>query len=179
MGVAAPPSDYAVILGDLKMASEVAWACVGVFATFLSHDVLLRCPTKTFGCGEEVYAEVLKYWHFIDSPGDLLRLGEEHFDQVKEELEVLAREINPGRTWKEIANDMMSSGHPELSQLLPSYMLEIERVCAHMIEKGLVSPPPPGEKVIGLYIPACLVPFTPFGDFLKPAAFCWDGSGHL
>ena len=177
MGVATHPSNYDVILSDLRIASEAASACVGVFATFLSRDVLPLCPTKTYGCGEEVYAEVLKYWHFIDSPEDLLRLGEGHFDLVKDELEALAREIDPKRTWKEITNDMMASGHPESSQLLQSYMLEIERARAHMIRKELVSPLPPGEKVIGLHTPTCLVPFTPFGDFLNPPPFAGTGLG--
>lgn len=174
----ANPGNFDEILGDLKIASEAACACVNSFASFLSDDVLPRA-TRTCGCGEEVYKDILKYWHFIDSPDDLLRIGEAHFEQVKEQMEVLAREIDPNRTWKEITNDIVKGMHPKSVDLLDAYMLEIERAQSHVTRMELVSPLPLGEKVIGLHTPMCSVPFTPFGDFLNPPPFAGMGvSSH-
>ena len=175
-GSKSSPNAYCTILSELQLASEAAWACVSKFSAFLSHTIL-PSATKTCGCGLDVYSDLLKYWHFIDSPADLLSLGEGHFDQVKQELEALAKEIDRDKTWKEIINSVMATHHPTSSELLHSYMSEIERARTHMIRIGLVSPLPPGEKVIGLHTPKCLVPFSPFGDFLNPPPFAGMGLG--
>lgn len=174
MDTAVPPGGYDIILGELRIVSKAVWACVTKFTAFLSQGIQ-PLATKVCGCGLEAYSQVLKYWHFIDSPEGLLSLGERHFDQIKKELEALAKEIDPNKTWKDIIKDVMIANHPKSPGLLNSYMLEIERARAHMISKELVFPLPPGEKVIGLYTPKCLVPFSPFGDFLNPPPFAGMG----
>ena len=118
---------------------------------------------------------ILKYSHFIDSSKELLVLGQRHFAEVKAELEALAADIDPTRTWQEITTDIIHPMHPSASNLLPTYMAEIQRCRDHMMSHDLVSALPEDEKVVGFSTPKFLIPFSPVGDYLNPSPFARMG----
>ena len=167
-------TSYYSILSNIAMMSSVAADCVEEFAKYLQNDVLPR-STKASGIGRETYEEILRYEHFIDSSEELLKLGERHFHQVKKELESLASEIDPKRTWQEITEQDINTKHPTADELLQAYMKEIERARRHMIAHDLVSQLPPEEKVLGFSTPKFLEPFSPVGDYLNPSPFVGMG----
>ena len=166
---------YEDILSEIAMTSNVAADCLEEYADFLRNDLLPR-SSAACGIGKEVYEEILKHEHFIESSEELLKMGEEHFKQVKKELELLAKEIDPTRTWQEITEQEINTKHPTAANLLQSYLEEIEHAKKHMLTKNLVSKPPPEEKVVGFSTPKFLVPFSPVGDYLNPSPFVGMGS---
>ena len=170
--------DYQPVLDEIAFASEVAAACVERYVTFLREEILPRASSAS-GIGKEVYESILKYSYFIDSSEELLALGESHFKKVKQELAVLAKEIDPTKTWQEITDSLIRPMHPQASDLLSAYMAEIQRAREHMRACDLVCSLPTGEKVVGFYTPKFLVPFSPFGDFLNPPPFAGMGCGRL
>ena len=169
------PSAYRGILSEIAIASNTAADCVEKYATFLQDDVLPR-SSRASGVGKEAYEEILKYEHFVESSEDLLKLGEEHFQEVKKELEKLAAEINPNETWQEITEQNINMKHPTAGNLLQAYLDEIERARSHMLSNDLISKLPPEEKVLGFSTPTFLMPFSPVGDYLNPSPFVGIGS---
>ncbi len=165
---------YQPIFKDIAFSSQVAAESLGRYELYLGRA--LSKATSACGIGKEVYESILKYSHFIDSSAELLRLGEEHFRKVKEQLEQLAKGIDPTKSWKEITRDVVEVMHPKASDLLSSYMSEIDRARQHMIQHDLMPPLPRGEQVVGFYTPSFLVPFSPFGDFLNPSPFSGMGA---
>jgi uncharacterized protein (DUF885 family) len=131
--------------------------------------------SSALGVGKETYEKILKYSHFINSSEELLALGQGQFARVKAELEALAAEIDPRKTWQEITKDVINPMHPSTDHLLSSYMAEIERSRSHMMSHDLVSALPEDEKVVGFTTPEFLVPFSPFGDYLNPSPFARMG----
>lgn len=162
------------MLAEVKSASAVASQSVEKYESFLRRDLLPR-SSASLGVGKEVYDLILKYSHFSGGCEELLSLGEEHFAKVKAELESLATEIDPTRTWQEITTDVINPMHPSASDLLPAYLAEIERCKGHMMSHDLISDLPVDEKIVGFSTPKFLVPFSPVGDYLNPSPFARMG----
>ena len=144
--------------------------------------------SSSVGVGKEAYEAILRYSHFIDSSEELLELGQRHFEKVRLDLESLAAEIDPTRSWQEITSDVIHPMHPTARGLLGAYMAEIEHSRRHMVSRDLVPRLPEEERVVGFSTPKFLVPFSPVGDYLNPSPFArmgraTDGSvprtGHL
>lgn len=163
-------NNYQPILDEIAYVSRIAAECVEKYEAFIRDDLLPKASSSS-GIGKEVYQSILLHDHFIESSDDLLALGERHFMEVKTELQALARQIDPSKTWQEITESVIRPKHPRASGLLSAYMAEIQHAREHMIIKELVSPLPCGEKVLGIDTPKFLVPFSPFGDFLNPSPF--------
>ena len=166
--------EFASLLQEIDSAAAVAADCTKKYKTFL-QDHLLPISSPFAGMGKELYEKVIKYSHFIESSDELLALGQKHLRAVKGELESLAAEIDPTRSWKEITKDVIHQMHPMASNLLESYMSEIKRAQDHMITHELISPLPEGEMIIGFSTPKFLTPFSPFGDYLNPSPFAGMG----
>jgi len=143
-------SDHASVFKDVDDAAAVAARCVKKYKSFLSHHLLPASSPQLPGIGRDLYESVLQYGHFINSSTKLLELGEKHFQRVKGQLESLAAEIDPNRSWKEITEKDIQCMHPSAQGLLDSYMAEIQRCRQHVSEHGLVSP---------------------VGDYLNPSPF--------
>lgn len=170
-----PSSAHQGILAEIATASNTAADCVEKYADFLQDDVLPR-SSRANGVGKVAYEDILKHDYFIESSEDLLRLGEQHFQEVKKELEKLAVEIDPNRSWQEITEQDINVKHPTAENLLQAYLDEIERARNHMIANDLISKLPPEEKVLGFSTPPFLMPFSPVGDYLNPSPFVGIGS---
>ena len=172
-------------IAEVELAAQIAGKCVETFGSFLSNELLPGSSSVT-GVGREVYSDILCYSHFIESSEELLKLGETHFETVKEGLEKLAREIDPTKTWQEITKIIINPMHPTADDLLSTYMAEFHRARDHMISHDLVAALPQGECVRGFTTPSFLTPFSPVGDYLNPSPFAGMSSstppqraGHL
>ena len=165
---------HAVLITDVNSAAVVAADCINKYKSFL-EDYLLPISSPLSGIGKELYEKVLQYGHFIESSSALLALGEKHFYNVKGELESVAADIDPTKTWKEITQDVIQQMHPTAGNLLESYMSEIERCRKHMLDHDLVTSLPDAEKIVGFWTPKFLTPFSPVGDYLNPSPFAGMG----
>ncbi len=75
-----------------------------------------------------------------DGPEEILQLGKRLYRRTEEELAAVAKQINPSRTWREIADDLRLD-HPEADQLLEVCRTEMERAIAFVRKKGFVTLP--------------------------------------
>ncbi len=155
---------------EIVFASKVAIYSITRFKVHITES-LLHIATDNVAIGKEAYDKLLKLDHMIPDSSHLLTLGLEHFKTVKFQLEQTAAKISPGKTWQEITEGIIRSCHPTADCLLEAYMAEIKNAKSHMIKYDLIPPLPEDEKVIGMYTPSCLLPFSPFGDFLNPSSF--------
>ena len=166
------------LLNELCLAAHISAACVNKFCHYVRQNLL---PASVSGSivGSEVYKRILLYEHFIEDIDELLSMGETHFAEVKKELDLLALEISPGKSWQEVTKDVIRLQHPSAKQLLECYMSEIDEAKTHMFTSDIISPLPVDEKVMGFYTPEILRPFSPFGDFLNPPPFGSSNTGLL
>ena len=161
---------------EIILAAKIAAVSVSIFKMSLTNDVLPNSTNTALAVGRPVYDKLLQYGHFISDSSALLELGETHFAQVKKQLEKIANEIDPNKTWLEITEELIRPVHPTADELLTAYLKEISRAKEHMIKCDLVPSLPEGENIQGFYTPDFLVPFSPFGDFLNPAPFACKSS---
>ena len=161
----APP-----ILEKISLASRVAALSVHKYAIFLGENILPKSSANV-SIGKEAFDKILQLEHFIENSESLLDMGDSHFKEVKAQLEMLAHEIDPRRTWQEITDQVIRPIHSTAGELLADFMSEINRARQHTQEKKLVSGLPEGERIVGSYTSKFLIPFTPFGDFLNPSPF--------
>jgi len=166
------------LLDELLSTARISAACVSKFCHHIQQNLLPASVTGKI-VGEEVYKKILRYEHFIEDIEELLTIGETHFAQLKKELDLIALDISPGKSWQEITRDVIRPHHPSAEQLLDCYMSEIEKAKLHVLAMDIISPPPPDEKVVGFYTPEIFRPFSPFGDFLNPPPFGFSNTGLL
>lgn len=166
------------LFDELLSTARVSAACISKFFHHLQQNLLPGSVTGSI-VGTEVYKKILQHEHFIEDIEELLTIGETHFAQLKKELDLLALDISPGKSWQEITKDVIRPHHPSAEQLLECYMSEIDKAKSHMFTTDIISPMPADEKVMGFYTPEILRPFSPFGDFLNPPPFGISNTGLL
>ena len=165
------------LCGELILTAHVSAACVRKFCHYIQQNLL---PTSVTGSmvGKEVYKKILQYEHFIEDVEELLTIGETHFAQLKRELELLAQDIDPGKSWQEVTRDIIRPHHPSAEQLLDCYMSEIGKARSHVLIMDMIPSLPADERVVGFYTPEILRPFSPC-DFLNPPLFGVSSTGLL
>ena len=163
---------------EIIMAAKASTMAVSHFRAFLCN-VLQPKSKGTSAVGKEVYDKLMYYGHFIADTSELLATGRKYFAAVTRQLEDLAQEIDPSLTWKEITETIIRRLHPSSQDLLESYMEEIRRARAHMLQCDLIPVLPKDEQVIGFHTPQFLVPFSPFGDFVNPVPFASSVQSRL
>ena len=166
------------LLDELLLTSRISAACVNKFCCYVKQSLL---PTSVTGnvVGVEMYKKILQLEHFIEDVDELLTMGETHFAELKKELDCLASDISPGKSWQEVTRDVIRPHHPTAYQLLECYMSEIDKARLHVFTMDIIPPLPVDERVKGFYTPEILRPFSPFGDFLNPPPFGVSNTGLL
>ncbi|HSR54555.1 MAG TPA: DUF885 domain-containing protein [Acidobacteriota bacterium] len=160
----------------LEAAAQAEQALSG-YADFLQEDLLPRSHGE-IAIGRELYEFLLKRHHLLEMDADqLLALGEQAFQDTLTELEEVARQIDPAKTWQQITEDLRQL-HPPRHQLLDAYCQEIRRSRRHVREHFLVTLPL-REQVRCLYTPESQRAFSPFGTFQRPPPFSDTKTGYL
>lgn len=166
------------LLDELLSAARISAACVNKFCHHIQQNLLPVSVTGNIP-GADVYKKILQYEHFIEDVQELLTIGETRFAELKEEMDLLAQDISPGRSWQEVTKDVIRQHHPSADKLLDCYMSEIDKAKSHVLTKDVISPMAANEQVLGFYTPEILRPFSPFGDFLNPPPFGVSNTGLL
>ncbi|GEM_PF-6625995 len=90
------------IKGELLSASREAAAAMEEYVGFLEAEVLPKA-SGDFAVGKELFEEMLRENHMLDYTADeLLELGRELFRKTKEEMELVAAEISPDKSARDI-----------------------------------------------------------------------------
>lgn len=163
--------------GDIIEASAKAAAAVADYIEFLREDLLPR-STGQIAVGREMYDFYLREIHGLDLNADeLIELGERYYAETERLLIEQAEQIEPGRHWSEITEDLRNN-RPERDDLLAAYCREIQRARAHVIAHELVSVPT-REEIRCIHTDPSQRAFSPFGTFRTPAPFTGAKIGYL
>lgn len=147
-------------------ASRAANRAFARYLAFLEEKVRPRARGD-FAVGEKIFEEILREDHLLPHRAeDLLRLGEDIFQATLEEMEALAKTINPKKSARAIL-DEAKSHHPRAGELLAVYRQEVQRARAFLLRENIVTIPE-GESLWVEPTPAGLRPIIPYAAYMMP-----------
>jgi hypothetical protein len=145
------------------------------FATWLEVEVV---PTASheFAIGRAAFETRTRYLHGLEYTVDeLLAYGAELKRETEALLDVVAKEIDGGRDWREIA-ESLKDDHPPADRLIDAYATEMLRA-RNFVESHDLIGVPPAESLAVTATPEFLRPLIPFAAYLPPAPFEVDQTG--
>jgi uncharacterized protein (DUF885 family)/GTP-binding protein EngB required for normal cell division len=162
---------------DFEKASTQALAAVEEYTRFLKDDLLTRSSGR-FGIGKDRFDFLLKEQHMLEFDSDsLLAFGESSIAKIEEELTLVANQVDPNRTWRDII-EMHKDDHPEPDELLRFYEGKIEQAKRFVVDKGLVTLP--DEEILEVIpTPEFERPFLPYAAYMPPAPFEREQKGFF
>ncbi len=115
------------------------------FIEFLSNE-LPNKPKGDFAMGKETYNQMLKGELLLDyDDASLWEFGNMKFNETIRELEALAKEIDPSKTWQELAVEIKND-YPEPHNMIAAHQLWVDSAKAHILRNKLI-PLPWDERV--------------------------------
>ncbi len=158
-----------------ESALRGAEAALGSFATWLEEEVVPRAKHE-FADGRTAFETRIRYLHGLPyTAAELLAYGEELKRETERALDDVAREIDGGRNWREIA-ESLKDDHPPADELIERYAAEMHRARQFVEARGLVGIPA-GESLEVTATPEFLRPIIPYAAYLRPAPFEVDQRG--
>ena len=96
--------------------------------------------------GKETYNRMLEQQFLLDYNDETLwAFGKAQFDKTVAELETLAKEIDPSKTWKELATETKNE-YPKPHEMIAAHQLWVDSSKAHILRNNLI-PIPWKERV--------------------------------
>ncbi len=145
-GAATPRPDPAELLARLRAIDPEALTFDEQIDRRFAETILvgrvLR-PTPGEPMGEAAYTRMLREQHLLpyDAAG-LWDYGWQQFRATVGELEALASEIDAGKTWLQIANEVKQD-HPDPLQMIEAHQEVVDAARAHLVEHDLMTLPWP------------------------------------
>lgn len=141
------PEFTAKIEGANKLTSLIdnAKKALESYIEFLK-DELPKKPEGNFAMGAETYNQILKEQFLLDYTDQTLwEFGKQKFDATVSELEDLAQEIDPSKTWQELVVEIKNE-YPEPHQMIAAHQLWVDSAKSHILRNKLI-PIPWKERV--------------------------------
>ncbi|MEX0602327.1 MAG: DUF885 domain-containing protein [Bacteroidota bacterium] len=125
----------------LLPAADAAAKDLAGYRAFLT-DSLTMAPEGSWAVGEEYYDWLLREFHFLPyTASQMIEEGRKIHLATKQALDSLARTIDPGRTWKELVEEMKTH-HPEPYRIMEAYGKESDRARQLILSRDLITIPP-------------------------------------
>lgn len=148
---------------DLATPAEEARAALTDFIGFLKNELPKR-TTGDFPIGLDTYNQMLKTQYLLKYDADgLYQYGLEQFDKTVAELEVVARSIDPDKTWQQLAVEIKNE-YPEPSKMIEAHQEWVDKSAEHIKSKDLI-PIPWKERVNVVPRAAYLRKTSYYGNF--------------
>ncbi len=138
------------------------------FARFLKQDLQSKAK-GSFACGRKHFDELLNDWHCLDLDADQLHaFGEKLFNETREQLEVLSREL-PGEHSIESQLSRIRENHPQYDNnvLLDAYRNRMKAAFDFVRDKQLVTMPE-SQSLKVVETPVFLRHEIPFAAYDEP-----------
>ena len=151
----------------MSLKKLLSGAIVGVSAVMLVCGQAQPQTSAPFQPLDEAsYNQVLQRRHFGLTRDQLITLGEQEYQRVEAEMNALAKQIDPSKSWREIIRDFEQNSHPKtVADVIPAYEAEINRAKAFMLEKNLVSFPFISELKV-MQTPSNMANSYPYAGYL-------------
>jgi uncharacterized protein (DUF885 family) len=151
---------------DLEAAAATAAAAVADYLAFLEKEVLPNSKGD-FAAGKDLFEELLRENHMVDYGADqLLKTGWRLFNETEEQIEAVAKEIDPARSVTEIMEEAKAD-HPTAEGLLPAYQEAMESARRYVIDHEIATIPD-GETLKIIETPSYLRPILPYAAYMPP-----------
>lgn len=141
------PEFTAKIEGANKLTSliDMAKKALESYIEFLKDELPTK-PKGNFAMGAETYNQILKEQFLLDYNDETLwEFGKQKFDATVSELEDLAQEIDPSKTWQELVVEIKTE-YPEPHQMIAAHQLWVDSAKSHILRNKLI-PIPWKERV--------------------------------
>jgi uncharacterized protein (DUF885 family) len=151
----------------LLAANQAAVAALRAYGEHLDQVVMPRSDGD-LALGRPAFERRLRETHFLDYDADsLAEAGHELIRTTLVQLERLAREIDPARTWQALVSDVKET-HPAAEDLVNTYRRAMESSRAFMLEQDLIDLPT-GESLAVVETPAFMRSLFPYAAYQNPA----------
>jgi uncharacterized protein (DUF885 family) len=103
--------------------------------------------------GEAAYTRMLREQDLLPYDAQSLwTFAHSEFDATVRQLEALARSIDPGKTWQQIANEVKAD-HPEAMRMIEAHQEVVDKARAHIVSKNLMTLPWPETCTVVRRVP--------------------------
>jgi uncharacterized protein (DUF885 family) len=103
--------------------------------------------------GEAAYTRMLREQDLLPyDAAALWAFAHEQFDATVRQLEALARQIDPTKTWLQIANEVKND-HPDASRMIEAHQEIVDKARAHLVAKDLMTLPWPETCTVVARVP--------------------------
>jgi uncharacterized protein (DUF885 family) len=100
---------------------------------------------------------------------ELLEIGWAQLHSTRTQMEAVAREIDPGRSAKDLLNQAKGD-HPSAEGLLDAYREQMATIRQYVIDHDIATIPP-GETLRIVETPSYLRPILPYAAYMRPGIF--------
>ncbi len=163
---------------ELEDAGEVAAAAMESFVAHL--EGLVRDGRGKYALGEERYTTLLREKELLGyGAGALRERGEAAWAEIDEQMQALARRVDPSADgWRSVI-ESLNNDHPDSpEQMLASYTDWTERARRFLADNGLVTLPN-GERCLVEPSPPFQRPVLAVASYSQPPAFRPGLTGHF
>ena len=151
---------------QLNEASQKAAQALQDYTAFLQERVAPKA-NGDFAVGKELFEELLRENHMLDyGAEELLKTGWRLFDETNAQMEKLAKDIDSGKTVKELL-EQAKADHPTAEELLDVYRREMARARQFVATQDIVTIPE-GESLKIEPTPPFLRGIIPYAAYMMP-----------
>jgi uncharacterized protein (DUF885 family) len=120
--------------------SKVARQSLEKYIDFVKNELPKKKPGN-FAIGYETYNEMLRGQYLLDYSSDsLFEYGWKMFNNTLAELEVLAKKIDPKKTWQQLALEIKNDG-PKPDQMIAAHQEWVDKAGDHIRSHDLITIP--------------------------------------
>jgi len=162
---------------DILAAATLASKGFEDYLKFLENELSAK-PDGSFSSGKDYFDFIMKRHHLLpyDSQ-NLEEIGLEYIEKTIQEMQSVAKSIDPGKNWEEIINEIKKDA-PSADLLLDHYRREIIKTKKFIIEKDLITLPE-NETLEVIETPMSERPTLPYAAYMAPAPFEDDQRGFF
>ena len=153
---------------EILRANSVAQATLISYRDFLKNELPERSPAD-WAVGRVVYDDLLARQLLPYDSESLSKFGWDSFNEQIAELERVAKNVDPSKSWLELSEEIRRDG-PDPNDITAAYQQWVDKAKAHMIKKQLVPTLKLKERVEVIPTPSYLSGTWDFWrfQFLRP-----------
>lgn len=130
---------------------------------------LLQNTDQSFALGKNLFEQKLKKENLLNLDAErLLKLGQEEFSRIEQELSKVAAKISPAKTWPQLVEEYKNKTPQE--NLVSLYKKETKKLVKFIKRRDLVTFPK-GEICIVTETPEFERPTVPYAAYMPPPVF--------
>ena len=167
--------DYPGPPEEVDQAAAGARVALARLKFALDADMASSTDEQAFAIGEEQFNRRLYFEHAVNHTApELWRFGMHLVEEVEAELAVMARAMDPARSWREQIERLREAA-PVQGDRVAAYRAAINRARGFVEQHGLVSIP--DGNLLVEPTPDFLRPMIPFAGYWPPGPYAPDRTG--